>query len=148
MKSDDLLYNVIIGIPVDAKDQTMFQTGYQYREELTEHLVDRGGRWIGSGFGEFSKTAAHHAFDIQVAYQDEKGAEDAVMFAQKWLHDRKYTVSSEKRMQYDGKAYAFWVKFEPFDDLKKGKLTKTAVAKVVGKPLPKIPTRRAKRATK
>jgi hypothetical protein len=113
MPSDNLLYNVFVAIPVDKEDRTMFHQGYQYREELTEHLVDLDGRWIGSGFGCFCDTATHQVFDIQVAYANEDGANRATVFAKKWLQDRGYNVSPGNQIRYDGEAYAFWVKFDP-----------------------------------
>jgi hypothetical protein len=148
MPSDNRLYNVFVAIPVDKKDRAMFQQGYQYREELTEHLVDLGGQWIGSGFGWFCDTATHHVFDIQVAYADEDHANRAATFAQKWLRDRGYRVSPEKKIQYDGEAYAFWVKFDPASRPAR-KPAKRPVANVVGNPVPQKPTRRpAKRPIK
>ncbi|MDD4053054.1 MAG: hypothetical protein PHR28_14305, partial [candidate division Zixibacteria bacterium] len=70
MVPNQFLYNVFIAIPVEKQNQAMFEKGYQYREDLTELLVDQGGNWIGSGFGCFGDTVAHQAFDIQIAYPD------------------------------------------------------------------------------
>jgi len=64
------------------------------------------------------------------------------------LRDRGYRVRPEKKIQYDGEAYAFWVKFDPVSRPDR-KPAKRPVANVVGKPVPQKPTRRpAKRPTK